>query len=737
MRTRWLGLAAIVLAVGAGAVTEVRPRHALAATPEAYVSARFDTGVTLEHLNADGSMPTLEQQGFRSLPVPPGLTADEYLAQLRRSPNILSAEKSIPVTAAAVPNDSYYLPPGPGPNQAQYMNLINAPAAWELSTGSRQVIVAVIDSGTDLGHPDLNGQLWENPVDNRSDGIDRDNNGYTNDRYGYRIINHTQSNAILCGYSSTYSSDVRDDYGTGATNIGSHGTLVAGALGAVGNNGQGVSGVAWDVRLMTVKVLNCQGDGEMANVAEGIAYAVRAGARVINVSIASKNTQDGDSPAMRAALQMAQNAGVIVVAAAGNSGSTSDPGTQYPAAYTEFPNLVAVGAANNMAGNTWQPYSSYGPAVDFAAPDQIVSTIRSDIGIENPYGAVGSPNGSATGGTSFATPLVSGMFALMISRNTRLPATDHIQIARETATPAPAAPHGQNWAGAGIINVGAAVARVPMTVEGAPLRDWRDVPPGTSVEAIVDGVSCGTTFSDAFGLVSRFTLRVRSAAEIPGCGQPGETVQIFVGGAPAVPTIQWGGQNEDLGLRNRDVSSVSPAPGSLVVQTLNGGWSNIAHLEPTGQLPGAVSGLPTPWTSIFKWDPVKATLGAAGAYLRFFRGLPGYVSDYPEARQYDAYWVDAPATNMASPNPNPPPGRTIELKAGWNNFTYTGQSRAVSDALESIGGKYSQVLQYDNVTGEWLSHVPELPRYQNDFGGLFVLKVYWVLMEEDGILIMD
>jgi hypothetical protein len=230
---------------------------------------------------------------------------------------------------------------------------------------------------------------------------------------------------------------------------------------------------------------------------------------------------------------------------------------------------------------------------------------------------------------------------------------------------------------------------------------------------------------------------VKAAAEAPGCGQPGKTVQIFVGGAPAVPTIPWGAPNEDLGLRSKDVSSVSPPPGALVVQTLNGGWANIAHLEPGGQLPGAAAGLPTPWTSIFKWDPMKSTAGFAGGYLRFFRGVPGYASDYPQVNQYDAYWVDAPATNMASPNPNPPLGRTIQLKAGWNNFTYTGQSRAVADALESVSGKYEQVLQYDNASGEWASHLPGLPRFQNDFGGLFTLKVYWVLMKEDGELVMD
>ena len=279
-----------------------------------------------------------------------------------------------------------------------------------------------------------------------------------------------------------------------------------------------------------------------------------------------------------------------------------------------------------------------------------------------------------------------------------------------------------------------------MSVEGTPLRDWRDVPAGTTVEGVIDGIVCGSTTSQSFGFNARFTLRVKSDAEQANCGQPGKTVQVFVGGAPAVPTIPWGAPNQDLALRDKEVSSVSPPPGVLVVQALNGSWANIAHLEPAGQLPGAVAGLPTPWTSIFKWDPNKATLGAVGAYLRFFRGAPSYSADITSIQQYDAYWVDAPPPNIASLNPNPAPGRTIELKAGWNNFTYTGTSLSVKDALKSVDGKWSQVLQYDNATSQWLSHLPVTathPRILNDFGGLFTLKVYWVLMTEDGTLVMD
>src|SRR5690606_8165258 len=103
----------------------------------------------------------------------------------------------------------------------------------------------------------------------------------------------------------------------------------------------------------------------------------------------------------------------------------------------------------------------------------------------------------------------------MMSRNSNLNAGDYIQAARDAATPAPDAPHGQNWAGSGLINVGGALARVPMLITGEPLREWKFVPGGTRVEARVDAVVCGeTTAVQISGVpISRFTLRVKSAAE--------------------------------------------------------------------------------------------------------------------------------------------------------------------------------------------------------------------------------
>lgn len=741
MRKRWLGIFALcILGCVGGAAAGRRAEAQPVDAPDAYVVVQYAGGVSAQALTADGKSPSWAAQGYRSLPVPKGMTTDQYLAQLRADPHVISAEDDPKVTAQDIPDDPYYLQ-----NQAAYMTQIGLPSAWDVETGNNQIIVAVLDSGIDLSHPDFAGRLWENPNDSASDGVDHDNNGCINDRYGCRFVDLTPQNHSQCGYQAAYptstplpgSGAVSDDSGT-PLRPGAHGTFVSGIIGATGNNSTGVSGVAWNVRLMTVKVLDCgtgaggAPSGYMSNVVQGIDYARRMGARIINLSLSSNSPAD-DKKFVRDAIQSAQNDGVIIVAAAGNYGSDpTQPGPGYPGAYNDYPNLVTIGAADQNNGMQWSSFSSYGPALDFAAPGGpgIASTGRSDLGVN--YFA--SPNG----GTSFATPFVSGMFALMMSRNSRLNATDYIQIARDTATPATPAPHGLNWAGSGIINIGAAVARVPMTVSGTALRDWKNVPGGTEVRAMIDGNDCGVTTTAAIGANSPFALKVKSAAEQPGCGAPGKTVQLTVAGAAAQPTLKWGVKNQDLALINREVSSVSPPPGAVVVQTLNGSWANIAQFEAGGNLPTALSSLPTPWTGAYHWNPsAQAFDGGTGAFEHFLRNVPNYVNSWSTVQTYDAFWVDAPATNIASLNPNPDPGRVQALKKGWNNFVYTGTSKAVPDALSAISGKYSEVLQYDNASRTWLVNVPGQPLFLEDFGGLFKLKVYWIYMTADGAITMN
>lgn len=735
MRKRWIA----VLLVCAFALSSSAPLSASAEPPDpsgtgtGLVIVKYEPTAAARSLQAQGGQPSLAEKGYRTLEVPTGMTQADFIAALRNSPGVVSVEADAPVFGAATPDDVYY----PGA-QAPYMNLIGAPAAWDITTGSHSIVVAVLDSGTNLAHPDLSGRLWENPNDAVSNGIDNDGNGCINDRYGCRFINLTTERRSACGYTaSTPIGGVLDDHGSPGSINHSHGTLVAGILGAAGDNGIGTAGVAWDIRIMTVKVLDCglpshagEPGGDISNVAQGIDYARRMGANVISLSLASQSGDtSADTSILRDALQAAQDAGIIVVAAAGNhTPGSSQVAPGYPAAYTQYSNLVAVGAADNLNGDVWATYSNYGPTIDFAAPGNgLAGPIRTDIGFANPYGLAGP-------GTSFATPLVSGMFALMMSRNSRLSASEYIQIAKAAATPVFTGP--PNWAGAGIINIGAAVSRIPMTVSGSALKDWKDMPAGTVVQGRIDGNLCGTAITSQFAGLSSYTIRIPSAAEQPGCGAPGKTVNMTVAGQPAFPAPVWGGQNVNLGIVNWDISSASPPPGPTVTYALGAGWGQLPHLGATGPIPQVLTYLPGSWDAVLNWDPTATAFIGTGAYRHFFRGVPDYVESWTIVQTYDPFWVNSGAALVTEANPHPTPDRVVELVPGWNNIVYTGTNRAVADALIDVSGEYLQVMQYDNESQRWLSYIPGQPRSLNDFGGMFQLQVYWIYLTQAGSVTM-
>ena len=247
---------------------------------------------------------------------------------------------------------------------------IGAAQAWDVSTGSSQVVVAVIDTGIDYDNADLAANMWVNP-NAGSDGF-----GY--DLHGYDFANND--------------SDPMDDNG--------HGTHVAGIIGAVGNNGTGVTGVNWSVSLMSVKSLNADGSGYLSEALRAINYVTMmrsvydVNVRVINASWGSTTF----SAAMNTAIQAAGNAGILFVTAAGNNAANNDATGQYPANYAAT-NILSVAASDkkdSLAG-----FSNYGAAtVDVAAPGvTIYSTLLDDT-----YGAYS--------GTSMAAPYVSAIAAL-------------------------------------------------------------------------------------------------------------------------------------------------------------------------------------------------------------------------------------------------------------------------------------------------------------------------------------
>ncbi len=223
---------------------------------------------------------------------------------------------------------------------------IDAPAAWNLTTGSDDVVVAVVDTGVDYGHPDLDGNMWTNALEETGvAGIDDDGNGYVDDVHGYDFLNSD--------------SDPMDDHG--------HGTHVSGTIAAEGQNGIGVVGVVWDASIMGLKTFDSQGYGDLAAEIEAITYADMMGADVINCSW-------GGGPYSQALRDAMDDADAVVVCAAGNSHTNDDVSPYYPATY-DVDNIVAVAATDH--NDKLADFSNYGATtVDLAAPGKSILSAK-------------------------------------------------------------------------------------------------------------------------------------------------------------------------------------------------------------------------------------------------------------------------------------------------------------------------------------------------------------------------
>ena len=286
---------------------------------------------------------------------------------------------SPPAADAPTQNDlapvSYY----GGPNDWN-LNLVDAPESWSAGYTGENVVVAVIDTGIDLQHSDLNENIWTNTLEVAGDGIDNDRNGFVDDVYGWNFAANNNN---------------PDD-------VNGHGTHVAGTIAAEFNS-TGATGVAHNATVMPVKVLGNNGEGSDFSVANGIRYAVNNGADIINLSLGSNS----NSRRIRSALEYAAAHDVLVVAASGNeSGAT--PG--YPAIHSrDLNNVISVGA-HDRNGNSASFSNAVGNsrATQVDAPGvRIYSTLPG-----NRYGTLS--------GTSMASPHVAGVAALALSANPNL-----------------------------------------------------------------------------------------------------------------------------------------------------------------------------------------------------------------------------------------------------------------------------------------------------------------------------
>lgn len=263
--------------------------------------------------------------------------------------------------------------------------------AWDYSTGSASVVIGIIDSGADYNHSDLAENIWKNPgesgvdasgQDRSSNGVDDDGNGYVDDWHGWDFFNNDNN--------------PMDD--------NSHGTHVAGTIGGRGNNARGVVGVNWTVSMVPIKVFSGSGESSADVLIKGIDYATSLGV------VATNNSWGGGafSDAMLAAIQRANDKGILFVAAAGNESTNNDSVAHYPSSY-DVPNIISVAATDRR--DALASFSNYGvKTVQVAAPG-------TDIWSTTPGNTYGLKSG-----TSMATPHVTGLVALIKSRYPNLDA---------------------------------------------------------------------------------------------------------------------------------------------------------------------------------------------------------------------------------------------------------------------------------------------------------------------------
>jgi RHS repeat-associated protein len=354
------------------------------------VIIRFREGVSdaeaTEFLRGKGARRGRKLRGasrIERVELPAGQEPAAAVAELQQNPAVELVEPNYLLTKDAVqtgevtPDDPRFAEQWALKNTGQSGGAVaadvHAPTAWQQTTGALRTVVAVIDGGIDFTHPDLQNNAWVNPRERAANNRDDDRDGFVDDLNGWDWI--------------TDSAAVHDGQG--------HGTAVAGIIAAEGNNGIGMTGVMWQASLMSLRVLDETGTGDVASAVEAIDYAVAHGAHVINCSWG----MDEQSFILRDAIARAAQHDVVVVASAGNKGRDLDQQPYYPASFN-LSNVVAVAASDNF--DQLAAWSSFGAkTVAVAAPGADILTTQ--------------PGGSYTtvSGTSAATPLVAGIAGLV------------------------------------------------------------------------------------------------------------------------------------------------------------------------------------------------------------------------------------------------------------------------------------------------------------------------------------
>ncbi len=324
----------------------------------------------------------LAGQGWVRVKLRKGQDPQSAIAELQTNPDVEAVQPNFYYHLAATPNDPMWS------NSSLYgLTRISAPAAWDITTGNPSVVVANIDTGMRYTHEDLAANMWTNPGEIQGNGIDDDGNGFADDYYGYDFF-----------YNDP---DPLDEHG--------HGTHTGGTIGAVGNNGLGIVGVSWNVKIMAIKIFSASGkDSTSAMLINAYNYIRMMKERGVNIrvtnnSYAGCDEQCGIDYATKEAIDTLGDAGILNVFAAGNNNQNNDTSStpNYPATYTS-PSVISV--ASSTSTDLRSGFSAYGPgSVDLAAPGSGV--LSTTFASDSSYGTMS--------GTSMATPHVTGAAALL------------------------------------------------------------------------------------------------------------------------------------------------------------------------------------------------------------------------------------------------------------------------------------------------------------------------------------
>ncbi len=398
--------------------------HSLPPIREGEVLVRFRAGVSerdKDMIIAAQSARRKKQldgdSGVEKLELPGGRDPRSAVLEILLNPQVEFAEPNFLISKDDLtPDDDRFSEQwalhNTGQNGGRFGSDIDASGAWTTTTGSTSTVIAVVDSGIDFTHPDLANNRWFNSAP-----------GSTGDLHGWDFVAN--------------SPEIKDEQG--------HGTAIAGIIAAEGNNGLGISGVMWRASLMSLRVLDNTGTGDIGNAVEAIDYAVTHGAQVINLSWGTT----GESVALKDALERASRRNVVVVCSAGNGARDLDASPYYPASFA-LPNLISVAATDNV--DQLASWSNWGQSVSVAAPGTNIFTTQMGGGYWN------------VTGTSAAAPIVTGIAGLLKTfqpaANTRLVTRAISQGARQAASLTGKVSSG------GVVNAAGALARM----QGSPNR---------------------------------------------------------------------------------------------------------------------------------------------------------------------------------------------------------------------------------------------------------------------------